>query len=568
MNEPTDTAHVDTFARDHLPPASAQPENRFELAELRLPARLNCADELLDRHVREGRGGRACVSAPGGPAWTYAELQRQADRIAHVLVAECGLVPGNRVLLRSANKPMLVACWFAVMKAGGIAVATMPMLRAKELVQIVEKAEVTIALCDTALRAELDLAAAQAPRLACVLCFGGDGADGAAAAAAATAGRLDHARRSDGSRAPLEASMAKHDAPFANVDTAADDTCILAFTSGTTGQPKATMHFHRDVIASCLCFPPHVLKAEPDDVFIGSPPLAFTFGLGGLTLFPMHIGASTVLLEKAGPPDLLEAIVAQRATVCFTAPTSYRAMAAGAKERKVGVRDGGRLRKCVAAGEALPAATRALWKEATGVEVIDGIGATEMFHIFISADEAHARPGATGVAVPGYRARVVDDNGDDVPAGVIGRLAVQGPTGCRYLSDPRQADYVKGGWNYTGDAYLMDADGYFFYQSRTDDMIISAGYNIAAVEVEDVLLRHAAVAECAVIGHPDEERGQIVKAFVVLRSTHVGDEAMVKVLQDYVKATVAPYKYPRAVEFREVLPRTETGKLQRFRLRA
>jgi 2-aminobenzoate-CoA ligase len=361
--------------------------------------------------------------------------------------------------------------------------------------------------------------------------------------------------------------MARHDAPFANVDTAATDCCLFAFTSGTTGQPKATMHFHRDVMASCVCFPKHVLHAAPDDVFIGSPPLAFTFGLGGLTVFPMHIGASTVLLEKAGPPDLLEAIAAHRATVCVTAPTSYRAMAAGARTNKLGVRDGGTLRKCVAAGEALPAATRALWKEAAGIEIIDGIGATEMFHIFIAADEAHARPGATGTVVPGYRARVVDDDGRDVPAGTVGRLAVQGPTGCRYLSDPRQADYVKGGWNYTGDAYLQDADGYFFYQSRTDDMIISAGYNIAAIEVEDVLLRHEAVAECAVIGHPDEERGQIVKAFVVLRAPHSGDEAMVKALQDFVKATVAPYKYPRAVEFRESLPRTETGKLQRFRLR-
>jgi 2-aminobenzoate-CoA ligase len=393
-------------------------------------------------------------------------------------------------------------------------------------------------------RGVLVAAGAAAPMLARIVCFGDpSSADG------------------------LEARMARHDAPFANIDTASDDTCLLAFTSGTTGQPKATMHFHRDVMASCLCFPPYVLRANADDVFIGSPPLAFTFGLGGLTVFPMHIGASTVLLEKAAPPDLLEAIVAHRATVCFTAPTSYRAMAAGARERKIGARDGGPLRKCVAAGEALPAATRALWREATGIEIIDGIGATEMFHIFISADEAHARPGATGVAVPGYRARVVDDDGKSVPAGTIGRLAVQGPTGCRYLSDPRQADYAKDGWNYTGDAYLQDADGYFFYQSRTDDMIISAGYNIAAVEVEDALLGHAAVAECAVIGVTDEERGQIVKAFVVLRESHRGDEAMVKALQDFVKATVAPYKYPRAVEFREALPRTETGKLQRFRLR-
>jgi 2-aminobenzoate-CoA ligase len=542
------TAHVDTFARDHLPAPEAQPEFIFDLPELQFPERLNCATELLDRHVKEGRGERRCVSAPGGPSWTYAELQRQADRIAHVLVEDCGLVPGNRVLLRAANKPMLVACWFAVMKAGGIAVATMPMLRAKELGPIIEKGQVTIALCDAALRDELAAAATSlsplAPRLARIVYFG-------------------DASAPDG----LEARMARHDAPFANVDTAATDCCLFAFTSGTTGQPKATMHFHRDVMASCVCFPKHVLHAAPDDVFIGSPPLAFTFGLGGLTVFPMHIGASTVLLEKAGPPDLLEAIAAHRATVCVTAPTSYRAMAAGARTNKLGVRDGGTLRKCVAAGEALPAATRALWKEAAGIEIIDGIGATEMFHIFIAADEAHARPGATGTVVPGYRARVVDDDGRDVPAGTVGRLAVQGPTGCRYLSDPRQADYVKGGWNYTGDAYLQDADGYFFYQSRTDDMIISAGYNIAAIEVEDVLLRHEAVAECAVIGHPDEERGQIVKAFVVLRAPHSGDEAMVKALQDFVKATVAPYKYPRAVEFRESLPRTETGKLQRFRLR-
>src|SRR5450755_493559 len=386
------SAHIDSFARDRLPPREQQPEFLFELPELEFPERLNCAAALLDAPVAAGRGDRMCLRAPGGLAWTYAELQRQADRIAHVLVTDMGLVPGNRVLLRAANKPMLVACWFAVMKAGGIAVGTMPMLRAKELVQIIERGQVTIALCDAALRGELDAAAVQSPRLARIVCFG-------------------EASVADG----LEACMARHDAPFANVDTAADDTCLFAFTSGTTGQPKATMHFHRDVMASCMCFPPHVLRAEASDVFIGSPPLAFTFGLGGLTVFPLHVGASTVLLEKAGPPDLLEAIVAQRATVCFTAPTSYRAMAAGAREKQIGVRDGGVLRKCVAAGEALPAATRALWREATGIEIIDGIGATEMFHIFISADEAHARPGATGVAVPGYRARVVYVFNDTAP---------------------------------------------------------------------------------------------------------------------------------------------------------
>ena len=538
-------AHIDTFARDHLPPIDQQPEFIFELPELHFPAQLNCATELLDKPIAASRGDRVCLRAPGGLQWSYAELQAHANRIAHVLVAELGLVPGNRVLLRAANKPMLVACWFAVMKAGGIAVATMPLLRAKELGQIIEKGQVTHALCDAALRAELDSAAAQHPVLAHTLCFG----DGALA---------------DG----LEARMAHHDAHFDNVATAADDTCLLAFTSGTTGQPKATMHFHRDVMASCLCFPPHVLRPMADDVFIGSPPLAFTFGLGGLTLFPMSVGASTVLIEKASPPELLDAIARYGATVLFTAPTSYRAMAAATRERKLTAPLGGTLRKCVSAGEALPAATRLLWREATGIELIDGIGATEMLHIFIAADEAHARPGATGLEVPGYRACVMDDHGRPAPRGTVGRLAVKGPTGCRYLDDARQANYVSGGWNYTGDAYVQDADGYFEYQSRTDDMIISAGYNIAAIEIEEVLLTHPGVAECAVIGVPDEERGQIVKAFVVLRASHApGSDATVRALQDFVKAAVAPYKYPRAVEFCAALPRTETGKLQRFRLR-
>jgi len=537
------TAHLDTFARDHLPPVESQPAFLFDLPELQFPERLNCATELLDRAVKEGRGERPCVSAPGGPSWTYAELQRQADRIAHVLVKDCGLVTGNRVLLRSANKPMAVACWFAIMKAGGIAVATMPMLRAKELKQIVEKGQVDFALCDQKLRGDLEMLLPVTPVLQRIVSFGDPSPDG------------------------LEALMARHDGPFANVDTAAADTCLLAFTSGTTGQPKATMHFHRDVMASCVCFPTYVLRADENDVFIGSPPLAFTFGLGGLTLFPMQVGASTVLLEKAGPNELIEGLVAHRATVLFTAPTSYRAMAPAAKERRIGVRDGGALRKCVSAGEVLPAATRALWKEATGIELIDGIGATEMLHIFISADEATARPGATGKAIPGYRAKVVDEEGKELAPNTVGKLAVQGPTGCRYLDDERQANYVRDGWNYTGDAYLMDADGYFHYQSRTDDMIVSSGYNIAAPEVEEALMGHAAVAECAVIGVADAERGQIVKAFVVLRPPYRGDAAMVKTLQDFVKATVAPYKYPRAVEFRESLPRTETGKLQRFRLR-
>ena len=530
------SAHVDTFAREHLPPPEQQPEFLFELPELQFPAQLNCATELLDRHVRDGRGGRVCIRAPG-LAWTYAELQDKADRIANVLTRELGLLPGNRVLLRAPNNPMLVACWFAVMKAGAIAVATMPLLRAKELKAIIEIGQITHALCDAALADELREAAAASPLLRHVRYFNTGSADG------------------------LEEAMRRQPAGFVNVDTAADDTCLFGFTSGTTGVPKATMHFHRDVMAACACWPPHVLRATADDVFIGSPPLAFTFGLGGLVLFPFAIGASTVLLEKAGPAQLLDGIKTFGATVLFTAPTSYRALAASGVELRATA-----LRKCVSAGEALPASTRALWKEATGIELIDGIGATELLHIFISADEAHARPGATGVAVPGYRAEVVDGTGQPVPAGTVGQLRVKGPTGCRYLADARQTSYVRDGWNYTGDAYTVDADGYFHYHARTDDMIISAGYNIASPEVEEALMQHPSVAECGVIGVPDAERGQIVKAFVVLRPGAQPGPAMAKTLQDFVKHTVAPYKYPRAVAFVDHLPRTQTGKLQRFKL--
>jgi len=356
-------------------------------------------------------------------------------------------------------------------------------------------------------------------------------------------------------------------ADFADVDTAADDICLMAFTSGTTGVPKGTMHFHRDVMAICACWPPHVLRAGADDIFIGSPPLAFTYGLGGLLLFPISVGAATVLLDKITPQSLFEALPEYKATVLFTAPTSYRALAVEAGARRITAPLGGTLRKCASAGEVLPAATRALWKQHTGIELIDGIGATEMLHVFISADEAHARPGATGTVVPGYRACVLGDDGRPVPPGTIGRLAVKGPTGCRYLADERQGRYVVDGWNLTGDAYRMDAEGYFHYCSRTDDMIISAGYNIGAPEVEDALLAHPAVAECAVVGVPDEERGQIVKAFVVLRPGQAGDAAMTRALQDFVKQAIAPYKYPRAVAYLDALPRTETGKLQRFKLK-
>ncbi|MEB5966693.1 benzoate-CoA ligase family protein [Comamonas testosteroni] len=532
------TAHIDTFAADNLPPAELQPEFLFELPELQFPQRLNCAMELLDRHVAQGRGDRLCIQAEG-VRWTYAELQGQANRIANVLTRQLGLVPGNRVLLCAPNNPMMVACWFGVVKAGGIAVAAMPLLRAKELSAIVEIAQISHALCDEALRSEVQGAQEKAERLQKVLFFNGQG-DAADA---------------------LEPLMRAASASFTAVDTAATDTCLLGFTSGTTGVPKATMHFHRDVMAVCACWPVHMLRANADDVFIGSPPLAFTFGLGGQVLFPMSIGASMALLEKAGPAQLVDGIERFGATVVFTAPTSYRVMAQqGERVRRT------RLRKCVSAGEALTASTRALWKDATGIEIIDGIGSTEMLHIFISHREEDARPGATGKAVPGYRAKVVDEECREVAPGTVGKLAVQGPTGCRYLNDSRQAQYVSQGWNLTGDAYLMDADGYFVYQARTDDMIISSGYNIASPEVEEALMQHAAVAECAVIGVADSERGQIVKAFVVLRAGHVASDALVMELQDFVKRQVAPYKYPRAVQFVDQLPRTATGKLQRFRL--
>ena len=531
------TAHTDRFAQNHLPPPEQQPVFTFSLPELQFPQQLNCATELLDRHVREGRGDRLCVQG-SGERWTYRDLMERANRVAHVLTKDMGLVPGNRVLLHTPNTPMAVACWFGIVKAGGIAVATMPLLRAKELRAIVDKAQISHALCDLGLEEELRLTMPDTPQLQHIKHFRSPLANG------------------------LEAAMQAHATEFDNVDTAVDDTCLMAFTSGTTGVPKATMHFHRDVMAACACWPRHVLRPSADDVFIGSPPLAFTFGLGGLVLFPMSVGASTVLLEKAGPPQLLEGIRDYGATVVFTAPTSYRTLAARGDEVRAT-----RLRRCVSAGEALPASTRKLWREATGIEIIDGIGATEMLHIFISADEQQARPGATGKVVPGYEARVVDDAGQPVPPGTVGKLAVRGPTGCRYLNDVRQTSYVKGGWNYPGDAYVMDEEGYFFYQSRTDDMIISAGYNIAAPEVEDALMLHPAVFECAVIGVPDDERGQVVKAYVALRPGYIAGGATVKDLQDFVKKTVAPYKYPRQVEFVEKLPRTQTGKLQRFKLR-
>ncbi|MES2956543.1 MAG: AMP-binding protein [Pseudomonadota bacterium] len=538
------SAHIDTFVRDRVPVPEQLPQLLFELPELQFGSQLNCADALLDRWVEQGQGARLAVlgAAPDGTPirWTYADLQAQANRIAHVLKEGLGLVPGNRVLLRGANSPMLAACWFGVVKAGGIAVGTMPLLRARELTGIVAKAEITHALVDARLADEVTLARPACPGLAHVLHFNGEAGGG------------------------LEAAMAARPTAFVNVDTAADDCCLIAFTSGTTGQPKAAVHFHRDVMAACACWPVHVLRAMPEDRVIGSPPLAFTFGLGGLLLFPLSVGATSVLVERVSPDALPAAIAKYGATICYTSPTAYRAMAG-----QLAGQDLSSLRKCVSAGEALPAATRKLWKETTGIEIIDGIGSTELLHIFISATEEQARGGATGYVVPGYQACVLDDDGRPLPPGRVGRLAVRGPTGCKYLADERQKTYVQDGWNLTGDAYLIDpADGQFVYQARTDDMIISGGYNIAGPEVESALMLHEAVAECGVIGVPDEQRGQIVKAVVVLKPGHSGDAAMVKTLQDFVKQTVAPYKYPRAIEFREALPRTETGKLQRFKLKS
>jgi len=535
------TAHADTFARDHLPPREQWPEFRFDLPELRYPRRMNCAAVLLDDMVRAGHGGRVALRAPFGPEvyeCTYAQLQAQAGRLANLLVRRMGLVPGNRVLLRGPNNPMMAAAWLGVFKAGGVCVGTMPLLRAKELTEIVNKAQVTHALCDKRLEAELKLALPDCPTLKEIRYWYADGADS------------------------IDSECCSLPARFENVDTLAEDVALIAFTSGTTGKPKGTVHFHRDVIAMCDCFPRSCLKPGPDDVFIGTPPLAFTFGLGGLLCFPLRFGASAALVEKLAPETLLESIDRFQATVLFTAPTMYRALAGLWKNH-----DLRSLKKCVSAGEALPDATRRLFRQASGIEIIDGIGATEMIHIFISHAPERARAGATGYAIPGYEAAVLDENGGRCAPGQVGRLAVKGPTGCRYLADERQKDYVRNGWNLTGDAYLMDADGYFHYQARTDDMIISAGYNIAGPEVEDALLTHPAVAECAVVGAPDEERGMIVKAFVVLKAGTNPDEGTKSELQEHVKRSIAPYKYPRSVEFIHSLPRTETGKLQRFKLR-
>ncbi|MFI7010859.1 AMP-binding protein [Streptomyces sp. NPDC050145] len=528
------SAYTDTFARDHLPAAELWPGLAFELPELRYPQRLNCGAELLDATAERFGADRPAFHSPGEPPWTYGELKATVDRIAHVLTDDLGVVPGNRVLLRGPTTRHLAACWLAVMKAGGVAVTVLAQQRSAELATMCEIARVGHALCDA--RAVDDLLKAEVPGLR-IATFGGDGPDDL-----------------------LSLAAGKPDA-YEAVETASDDVALIAFTSGTTGRPKGCMHFHRDVLAIADTFSRHVLRPTPDDVFAGSPPLGFTFGLGGLVIFPLRAGASALLLEQAGPRQLLPAIAEHRVSVLFTAPTAYRAMLA---EMAAGPHDVSSLRRCVSAGENLPAATWEAWHEATGLRIINGIGATELLHIFISAADEAIRPGTTGVPVPGWQARIVDAAGAELPDGEPGLLAVRGPVGCRYLADERQTTYVRHGWNVTGDTYVREPDGYFRYLARADDMIISAGYNIPGPEVEDALLKHPDVTEVAVVARPDEARGQIAVAHVVLRP---GARRDPEALREFVKAELVPYKCPRVIEFLDALPRTATGKLQRFRLR-
>ncbi|MGH3367093.1 MAG: AMP-binding protein [Nocardioidaceae bacterium] len=534
------SAHLDTFCRDNLPPQSQWPDFLLDHPDVQYPDRLNCAAELVDAVVAEHGADRPCLLAPDTPTWTYGDLLRRSNQIAHLLVEEYGIVPGNRVLLRGPNNPWLVACWVGVLKAGAVAVTTMPLLRSRELATIAEIAKVDFALCDHRLLE--DLSAAKIPGIRIVE-YGGHSDPG---------GRHDLTHR-----------VAAYPDVFANVETAADDVALLAFTSGTTGRPKATMHFHRDVLANADTFSKHVLKPRADDVFTGTPPLGFTFGLGGLVVFPLRVGASTLLIEKPSPGELVSLIERHAVTVCFTAPTAYKLMAASADTTALRT-----LRRAVSAGEHLPEATWHAFHEATGLKLIDGIGSTEMLHIFVGSADDAIRPGSTGRAVPGFQAMVVDADGNAVPDGEVGRLAVKGPTGCRYLADARQAIYVQNGWNITGDSFSRDAEGYFWYQARSDDMIVSSGYNIAGPEVEEALLAHPDVTECGVVGAPDEARGELVTAFVVLSPGAVGGgPEKARELQDFVKATIAPYKYPRAIRFLDSLPKTATGKLQRFQLR-
>ncbi len=532
------SGHTDSFTRDRLPPPAQWPD--INLGGFDYPEWLNAAVELTDRMVEKGFGDNTALIGNGRQR-TYKELTDWSNRIANALVDDYGLKPGNRVLIRSANNPAMVACWLAATKAGAVVINTMPMLRAGELTQIVDRAEVKLALCDTRLMADLVTCGSTSRHLKTIVGF-----DGSA----------NHDAELD--RVALTKSV-----KFKSAATGRDDVALIGFTSGTTGEPKGAMAFHRDLLIIADGYAKEILGVTPEDVFVGSPPLAFTFGLGGLAIFPLRFGAAATLLEQATPPNMIEIIQQYKATICFTAPTAYRAMLKAMADGA----DLSSLRAAVSAGETLPAPVYEEWMQRTGKPMLDGIGATEMLHIFITNRFDDHRPGCTGRPVTGYEARIVDDDGIEKPRGDVGRLAVRGPTGCRYLADSRQTKYVQNGWNLTGDSFWQDEDGYFHFAARSDDMIVSAGYNIAGPEVEAALLSHPAVLECAVVGAPDDERGMIVEAHVVLANGKVGDALMVKLLQDHVKATIAPYKYPRRVIFIDALPKTQTGKIQRFRLR-
>ena len=534
------SAHVDTFTRDHLPPADTWPALEFTLPELQYPDRLNAATVLIDDAVEQYGADRPALRTPDGVVWSYGELQTRSNQVAQVLTEDLGVVPGNRVLLRGPNNPWIVAAWLGVLKAGAVVVTTMPMLRSTEVATLIGLTKPVVAISDHRFVDELAIAA---------------GDDVTVLAYGSTTGNADD----DGD---LTSRCGRKSGEFTAVDTAADDVALLGPTSGTTGVPKVTMHFHRDILANADTFARYILQPTADDVFAGSPPLAFTFGLGGLVVFPLRFGASSLLTEKAGPVELAEHAAAAGATILFTAPTAYRAIL---KEKRGDLLRS--LRIAVSAGEHLSKETWEAVREATGLRLVNGIGATEMLHVFISAAGDDIRPGTTGRAVPGFRATILDNDGNELGAGNIGRLAVIGPTGCRYLDDPRQANYVVRGWNVTGDTFAMDADGYFTYQARSDNMIVSSGYNIGGPEVESAIDQHPDVVDNAVIGIPDEERGSIVCAFVVLRDGVTGDAAKRKEIQDFVKQTIAPYKYPRDVRFVTGLPRNPSGKLQHFKLR-
>jgi 2-aminobenzoate-CoA ligase len=528
------TYYQDSFAEDRLPHINLQPQYSFtDLPQFQFPDVLNCVDYLLDRHIREGRGDRPCLRSFDG-VWTYQDLYNKANQIAQLLQHDLEFIPGNRVLIRSANNPLMVACWFGVLKAGGIVVATMPLLRAKELQTIVECAQISHVLCHSDLAAEMQLV--HSPYIKHLTYFG---------------------------HADFDLHTRRFSTTNNNYPTHSHAVALIGFTSGTTGLPKMTAHFHKDILTICEAFPAYSLQPTADDIFTGSPPLGFTFGLGGLVLFPMYYGASTFLIEKPSPDVLLQAIQEHKITICFTAPTAWRVITTKVTEYDIRT-----LRKCVSAGETLPLKVWEDWHAATGLKIIDGIGATEMLHIFISSNEVNMKPGATGKAITGYEAKIVDELGNELPRNTSGRLAVRGITGCKYIDrEEKQRDYVQQGWNITGDIFTQDKDDYFWFVARGDDMIISSGYNIAAIEVESVLLQHESILECAVVGLPDEERGMLVCAYVVLKDPTSASDELKNNMQHWFKENAAPYKYPRVIHFVAELPKTETGKIQRFKLK-